>query len=92
MTNDADFTRFDRELEDLRNNTDVANLTMRSVVERYVAMMDVLSAVFLLYYEDMPLSDREKMKAAFDELAGTVRVIEEGKDEADKVHTLKPRR
>jgi hypothetical protein len=39
----------------------------------------------------MPPSDREKMKAAFDEFAGTVRVIEEGKDEADKVHTLKPR-
>ena len=39
----------------------------------------------------MPPSDREKMKVAFDELAGTVRVIEEGKDEADKVHTLKPR-
>jgi hypothetical protein len=37
MTNDADFTRFDRELEDLRNNTSVANLTMRRVVERYVA-------------------------------------------------------
>jgi hypothetical protein len=88
MTDDTFFTQFDRSLYDLQDSVARANLTMRYVVERYVAMMNALDAAFLLFYEDMPAEEQAKMKAAFDKLADTVRTVED--DELpDNVHTIK---
>jgi hypothetical protein len=69
---DESFQDFDRSLHDLRGDVAVANLTLRGVVPRYVAMMDVLETAFLLYYGDMTVEEQDRMKAAFDKLAGIV--------------------
>jgi hypothetical protein len=66
------FKEFDRGLDDLRNDAAIANLTMRDVVQRYVAMMDALDCAFSLYYADMTVDEKIRMKASFNKLADTV--------------------
>lgn len=70
-----DFKQFDRSLEDFRDETARASLVMGRVAQRYVAMMQALDAGFTLLYENMPVEDKAKMRAAFDELATSVQNI-----------------
>lgn len=79
MTED-DFKRFDRSLEDFRNDVAVAATTMSKAVDRYVAMMNAIDTAFVLYYDDMSPDARAKMKAAFDKIVNTVGTVEAASD------------
>jgi len=66
------FTKFDRELEDLRNEVANASHTVQTSIPRYVAMMKALDSMFALFYDVLPTESQRELKTAFDELAKTV--------------------
>lgn len=82
-----DFKEFDRNLEDFRSDMALAHLTIREAVKRYLAMMDVLHTMFLLYYEDMSPDEQVDLLEAFTKLADTVACLTDDSD--DKVVPLK---
>jgi len=83
-----DFKPFDRSLEDLRDATGAANVTIRDVVKRYVTMMECLTSAFTLYYSNLPSSEQAEMKEAYDKLADAVATFAD--ESEDNVHPFKP--
>lgn len=68
------FKQLDRELADFRDAVATAHVTVSESVKRYVVMMDLLDAAFLLYYGDLSLDDQAAMMAAYEKLESSVRL------------------
>jgi hypothetical protein len=86
------YSKFDRALDDLRNDVAKAVCTMMDAGKRYVAMLDALDSAFCLHYEHLPEADRVNMMAAFYRLQNTVGIFKakrEQRQPPDNVHMFK---